>query len=104
MTDLETVFRKIVADVIREELHAAFAHFFKKQGPEAGRQYVSAAKAAAIAAVSQGIIPIWIRQGRLHEYRAGRVLRISIDELRAFMVACRSRLGGLLNFYHREAA
>ena len=104
MTDLETAFRKIVTDVVREELHAAIAHFSNEQGPDAGRRYVSAARAAAIADVSQGTIRIWIRQGRLHEYRAGRVLRISIDELRAFMVACRSRLGGLLNFYHREAA
>ena len=87
MTDLETAFRKIVTDVVREELHAAFTHFFNKQSPDAGRRYVSASQAAAIADVSQGTIRIWIRQGRLHEYRAGRVLRISIDELHAFMEA-----------------
>lgn len=85
MTDLETALRKIVTDVVREELHAAFTHFFNKQSPDTGRRYVSAAQAAAIAGVSQGIIRVWIRQGRLHEYRAGRVLRISIDEVHAFM-------------------
>lgn len=86
MTDLEIAFRKIVADIVREELHVALSRF-NEQSPDPGRRYVSAAQAATIANVSQGTIRVWIRQGRLHEYRAGRVLRISIDDLHAFMEA-----------------
>ena len=87
MTDLESALRKIVTDVVREELHTALTQLFNKHGTDAGRRYVSAVQAASIAAVSPGAIRAWIREGRLREYRAGRVLRISIDELHAFLEA-----------------
>jgi excisionase family DNA binding protein len=86
MSDLETALRQIVADVVREELLAALAHAISQPEMGTGRRYVSPAQAASIAGVAPETIRAWVRQGRLHDYRAGRLLRVSIDDPHASMV------------------
>jgi excisionase family DNA binding protein len=85
MTNLETALRQIISDVVREELRAAFPHSMPRQSADARPRYVSPIQAASIANVSTGAIRIWIRQGRLPVFRAGRVIRISLDALHAFL-------------------
>jgi excisionase family DNA binding protein len=50
-----------------------------------GPLYVSTTDAAKIVGVTVGTIQAWVRQDRLRGYRAGRLLRIKVEDLHAFM-------------------
>lgn len=47
--------------------------------------YVSTAEAAKMIGVSVCTVQAWVRQNRLRAYKAGRVLRIRVDDLEAFI-------------------
>jgi excisionase family DNA binding protein len=53
----------------------------------APHDYVDAAEAAAIAGVKAQTVRRWIARGELRGHRAGRLLRVRVDELRAFLAA-----------------
>lgn len=85
MTNLETTLRQIIADVVREELRAAFPYSTPRHSTDAGARYVSPMQAATIASVSTRAVRLWIHQGRLPAFHAGRLVRVSLDDLRAFL-------------------
>jgi excisionase family DNA binding protein len=47
--------------------------------------YVSTAEAAKMIGVSVCTVQAWVRQNRLRGYKAGRLLRIRVDDLEAFI-------------------
>lgn len=85
MSELEGALRKIIADVVREELRAASPQATPRYSPGTGVRYVSPMQAATIASVSPAAVRIWIRQGRLRAFQAGRLIRVSLDDLHAFL-------------------
>jgi excisionase family DNA binding protein len=50
-----------------------------------GKQYLSVKEAAEVLDVGTSMIHNWIRQGRLHTFKAGKLHRISQADLDAFM-------------------
>lgn len=87
MSELETALRRIIADVVREELQVILGHRGLQAEPLGERHYVSPAQAADIASVSTRTIHKWIRQGRLPASRPGRLVRVAIDDLHGCMAA-----------------
>lgn len=87
MSDLEIALRKLIADVVREELQAAFARSSAQHSADSETRYVSPAQAGVIASVSPATIRAWVREGKLRSFQAGRLLRVSLDDLHAFMKA-----------------
>lgn len=65
----------VVRRVVREELGA-------RHGED---RYLSTAHAAELLDVEPETIAEWVRQGKLTRYQAGRGLRVSLLELRAFV-------------------
>ena len=72
MSDLDAIIRSIVRDELARALRGQRA---------ANDDYLSTGAAARIAAVTPGTIRRWIREGRLPECRAGRVVRILRGDL-----------------------
>jgi excisionase family DNA binding protein len=68
---------------VRAEVRAALAD---RAGPAS---YLSTRAAASMAGVAEGTVRRWIREGRLTGHRAGRVLRVSADELRRLLAGPR---------------
>jgi excisionase family DNA binding protein len=90
---LDEVLRAAVREVVREELHAAMA---TNALPPASTptttatatppgEFLSTTQAGAIAGVRPATVRAWIQQGHLREHRAGRLVRVKLDELRAFL-------------------
>jgi excisionase family DNA binding protein len=50
-----------------------------------GKQYLSVKEAAEVLDVGTSTVHNWIRQGRLHTFKAGKLHRISQADLDAFM-------------------
>lgn len=73
---LRELVRAEVRKAIREEL---------RTGSAAMADYLPVVEAARIAAVAPDTIRIWIGQGRLGRYAAGRELRVKVSELEAFL-------------------
>ena len=71
-------------EIIRDEVRTAIRQELGKKPATAG-EFVRVAEAAQIAAVSTQTIRVWVRAGRLTEYKAGRVLRVRRSELEAFL-------------------
>jgi len=82
---LRDLVRDTVRQVVREELSALSRR--NASGPTIVDEdgYLSVTKAARLADVAPGTIRAWIRAGRLTSKRAGRVLRVSRNELARFM-------------------
>lgn len=72
---LDEKFRALVAEIVREEVAKAIAAV---QRPE---EYLTTRAAGDLAAVAEGTIRRWIREGRIVGHRAGRVLRVKRSEL-----------------------
>lgn len=68
---------EIARKVVREELAKAAQH----------EQYLSPAKAAAVAEVATGTIRRWIRERKLKGHHAGRRVRVSRAELERYLRA-----------------
>src|SRR5258708_33754241 len=78
----EAALRQIVVEELRRVL--------REEQSGAGRpandgEYMPVAEAAARAAVTPATIRVWMAQGRLHRYYAGRELRVLGSELVALM-------------------
>ena len=78
----ERALREIVAEELRRVL--------REEGSQAARpandgEYLPVAEAAARAAVAPATIRVWMAQGRLNRYYAGRELRVRSSELAALM-------------------
>jgi excisionase family DNA binding protein len=71
-------------DIIRDEVRTAIRQELGKKPATAG-EFVSVADAAQIASVTTQTIRVWVREGRLNGYHAGRVLRVRRSELEAFL-------------------
>lgn len=71
--------REEIRQIVREELAAAGGALSSRG------EYMSTAEAGQLAAVSQGTIRRWIREGRLTAAGAGRELRVRRDEIEALM-------------------
>lgn len=80
--------RVLLRELVREELARVLAD---RQTPT---EYLTVQQAAAVAGVARGTIRRWVREGRLTDYRAGRVVRVRRDELEHMLLGQRRR-GGL---------
>lgn len=87
----ERVLRDIVAEelrrVLREERSAGAR-------PANDVEYLPVAEAAARAAVAPATIRVWMSQGRLSRYHAGRELRVRVSELADLMRKPPTSAGG----------
>lgn len=79
MTALAESLRDLVRDVVREELTRALAE------RDAPSEFLTVAQAASVARVACGTIRRWVREGRIADHRAGRVVRVRRDELHRLM-------------------
>lgn len=74
MTAIEQGLRDLIAQVVREELD-------RRAKSSAAPEYLSTKEAAAVAHVASGTIRRWLREGKLIEHRAGRVVRVARADL-----------------------
>jgi hypothetical protein len=78
----EKLLREIVAEEVRRVLREEWTEFGRPGGTS---EYLPVAEAAARAAVAPATIRVWMAQGRLGRYHAGRELRVLSSELDALM-------------------
>jgi len=88
MTIEETI-KAAVRDAMREALAdlRALAQPTAPAAATTGPRYLTSEAAAEIAGVKPGTIRRWLGSGRLPTHHAGRMLRVRLDELQAFMAA-----------------
>lgn len=79
--------REAVRDVVREEIVPLMARGRDRLDPQP--RFLTVQQAANIAAVKPDTVRHWIKGGRLPEHRAGRHLRVRLDQLEAFMATDR---------------
>lgn len=79
MTDPIDALRAFIAQVVRDELAR------QRPAAPAADEYLSVARAAAVADVAPGTVRRWIREGRLVGHHAGRVLRVRRTDLEALL-------------------
>lgn len=101
---LDEALRAAVREAVREELLALQA--VQPPAPAAppthtpsaaSREYVSTAEAAQIAGVRPATVRAWIRQGHLRGLRAGRLVRVRLDELRAYLARATNDREGVID-------
>lgn len=78
-SSFEAALQTLVRTIVRQELAA-----LDPPDPVV-REYLSTRDAAALAAVSQGTVRRWIREGRLQACGAGREIRVQREELETLM-------------------
>lgn len=83
MTDPLESLRVFIAATVRSELG--------KLASEPADEYLSTGDAAKFAAVATGTIRRWVRTGKLREHRAGRLVRVSRQDLQRMMAESRPR-------------
>jgi excisionase family DNA binding protein len=76
--------------LVGEEVRRVLREEMRPSPTEAG-EYLPVAGAASVAAVTPDTIRVWIGQGRLGRYSAGRELRVKRSELEAFLRAGTTR-------------
>lgn len=74
-------------DDLRQAIASLKASIQANPAPAAPHDYVDAIEAAAIAGVKPQTVRRWIARGELRGHRAGRLLRVRVDELRAFLAS-----------------
>ncbi len=77
MSDFEANIRALVSEAVRAEL--------AKLGTPSNDELMSTAEAAKHAKVVPATIRRWVAKGKLREHHAGRVLRVSRDDLDRMM-------------------
>jgi excisionase family DNA binding protein len=103
MGSASTSLEEALRAAIRAELNALFEErirpLLEARQPDATQvragvpMYASTADAAKMVGVSPGTVQAWVREHRLRGHKAGRLLRIKIQDLQAFMTqATRRRL------------
>lgn len=88
ISTLDELIRRIVGDTVRDVVRSELAMLADaklRNVVTVADSYLSVTKAARVADVAPGTIRAWIRAGRLGSKRAGRVLRVSREELERFM-------------------
>lgn len=91
--ELRPVVLEDLRRVLREEHERRVPSFGSGTATEA--VFVSTSRAAEVAGVQPAAVRNWIARGELPSHRAGRLIRVRLDELKAFL-ACPSekRVGG----------
>jgi excisionase family DNA binding protein len=81
--NIESTLRELVAELIRQELPRVLREHLAESPPVPALvdRYLSVKEAAALVSVSCDTIRQWIGQGKLRRCCAGRVLRVSLQEL-----------------------
>jgi excisionase family DNA binding protein len=94
---LDATIRSIVRDVVRDEIRAALderasasARNRSRNGNGSEDRYLSISRAATLADVAPGTLRRWIKEGQIPTRRAGRVYRVSRDDLETFLRSGRS--------------
>jgi len=82
---LREVVRDVVEDVVRAEVVPLVTKLEPRAEAQATADRISTKDAAKTAGVCEETIRNWIRQGRLRQYRAGRLLRVDRGELERFL-------------------
>jgi excisionase family DNA binding protein len=84
--EFESALRRLVREVIRDEIDRALEPFRNQLGEPARQEgYVDVNRAAELVSVSPYTIREWIQSGRLRSFRAGRVYRLRVADLRTFV-------------------
>ena len=83
--------------MIRDEVRRALAEAIQPD------EYLATREAAGIAGVAVGTIRRWVREGRLPEHRAGRVVRVRRSDLEKLLRSGRRRTGDLADGLSPEA-
>ena len=95
----ERALRQLVEDavrrVVREELAAS------RNPNELARGYVSIQAAADHAGIAPGTIRRWIGEGKLPARKAGRVWRVRIEDLEAFLARPAAEANGAIDIRKR---
>lgn len=86
---LDDAIAQVVRAAVRDEVERAVAPLHEELrllreaggGEPAVPQFVDADRAGEIAGVTADTIRHWVKEGRLTSFRAGRLLRIRVDEL-----------------------
>jgi excisionase family DNA binding protein len=86
--EFEAALRKLIADVVREELQRAVAELRTTIAAETERrptddEFIDVQGAAELVGLHQSTIRDWIHSGRLQSYRAGRVYRIRTADVKS---------------------
>lgn len=89
----ETVHRAVADEMadLRRAIDALKASIQANAPAAAPLEYASADEAAAIAGVRPQTVRRWIGRGLLRGHRAGRLLRVRVDELRTFLATNAAR-------------
>ena len=90
MIALDDALRELVRDELRNVLRSELPALLTGcggaaiQGQDTPR-YLTTDETAKIANVNPETVREWVRAGTLHEHRAGRLLRIRLDELERYL-------------------
>ena len=76
---------KLLREIVAEEVRRVLRDEWVAQGRGGDSEYLPVAAAAARARVAPATIRVWMAQGRLGRYHAGRELRVLSSELDALM-------------------
>ena len=99
------VLREALRDLVREEVAVAVrAALAGDGGAQSSRtEYLSTADAARLAAVAQGTVRRWVREGRIEACGAGREIRLRRADVEALMRGGRRRGTGASGYGRRVA-
>lgn len=95
---IEERLRDLVREVVREEVRAALDEQRPEEAepaPDREPRYLTAREAARIASVRPETVRGWVARGELPDHRAGRLLRVRLDQLQAYLARARRPRGGM---------
>jgi excisionase family DNA binding protein len=82
-TTLRTVLREEIRQIVREELQTKAPT--EQSGPPGREEFVTTKRAAQLVSVSEQSVRRWIASGELAAYRAGRLVRVRLDEVERYL-------------------
>lgn len=88
MTDIEHALTELIRGVVREEIRLALREVEVRKPSRTSEEtieFVTVKRAAKIASVHPATVRSWLSDGKLKPYRAGRVFRVKIADLEAFL-------------------
>jgi excisionase family DNA binding protein len=87
---VDDAIRAAVHEAITDEVRQAIKPAAPAMAIAIAPEYLSAERAAEVAGVRAATIREWISRGRLPGHRAGRLLRVRMDELQRFLAGVRA--------------